>query len=178
MRTVVAPTNDATFVETPFFSRNVEVLAERRPGDVVLDVALKLGRSASSSTFSGPMDSPSPITSSVTPCRMSLCDRPSWINDSVAQLNMLMKPGATARPRASISSAALARLKSPTVRDLIAANANVDPCSRSAGAVINRSTTNDDVVTRSRGARGQPHKRTKDSRSDHAMHAHLLHETL
>src|SRR5438034_8068358 len=34
---------------------------------------------------------------------MSLCDRPSATRLSVAQLSMLMKPGATARPRASIS---------------------------------------------------------------------------
>lgn len=49
------------------------------------------------------MDQPSPMTSSVTPWRMSLCDRPSSISDSLDQLIMLMKPGATAWPSASIT---------------------------------------------------------------------------
>ena len=61
----------------------------------------------------GPIESPSPITSNVTPCRMSLCDRGSCIKDSVAQLNMLMKPGATARPLASMSISAVELLRSP-----------------------------------------------------------------
>ena len=60
------------------------------------------------------MDSPSPNTSSVTPCLMSLCDRPSTSRDSVAQLSMLMKPGVTAMPVASTSLVAWAPLKSPT----------------------------------------------------------------
>jgi hypothetical protein len=54
-------------------------------------------------SFHGPIDMPSPITSSVTPWRMSLWPRPSAISDSVAQLSMLMKPGATASPLASTS---------------------------------------------------------------------------
>jgi hypothetical protein len=70
-------------------------------------------------SFIGPMDWPSPMTSSVTPWRMSLCDRPSSISDSVAQLSMLMKPGATARPLASMVFAAapvsspIAAMRSP-----------------------------------------------------------------
>jgi hypothetical protein len=59
-------------------------------------------------SLSGPMDHPSPITSSVTPCRMSLWARPSAISVSVAQLSMLTNPGATAMPRASTSVFALA----------------------------------------------------------------------
>ena len=42
------------------------------------------------------------MTSRVTPCLMSLMLRPSSISDSVAQLSMLMKPGATARPSRSM----------------------------------------------------------------------------
>ena len=49
------------------------------------------------------MDQPSPMTSSVTPWRISLCEAPSSINDSFDQLIMLMNPGATARPSASIT---------------------------------------------------------------------------
>jgi len=55
-------------------------------------------------SLSGPSDHPSPKTSSVTPWRMSLCERPSAMSDVVAQLSMLMNPGATARPAASISA--------------------------------------------------------------------------
>jgi len=61
----------------------------------------------------GPMELPSPRTSRVTPCRMSLCERPSSINDALAQHIMLMKPGATARPAASISVCPLALPSEP-----------------------------------------------------------------
>ncbi len=64
--------------------------------------------------LSGPIELPSPMTSSVTPWRISLWERPSWISDSVDQLSMLMKPGATASPPASISSAAELLPTSPT----------------------------------------------------------------
>ncbi len=60
------------------------------------------------------MDEPSPYTSSVTPWRMSLSDRPSTRSDSVAHESMLMKPGDTAWPVASIVVAAMAPAKSPT----------------------------------------------------------------
>ena len=36
------------------------------------------------SSLSGPIELPSPMTSSVTPCRMSLCERPSSMSDSFA----------------------------------------------------------------------------------------------
>ena len=52
--------------------------------------------------LSGPSDEPSPSTSSVTPCRMSLCDLPSRRNALAVQLSMLMNPGETARPSASM----------------------------------------------------------------------------
>ena len=70
--------SEATFIETPFVSEELEVLAERRPLDRVLEVDLLRDESPSSSAASsGPMDSPSPITSSVTPWRSSPCARPS-----------------------------------------------------------------------------------------------------
>jgi hypothetical protein len=59
-------------------------------------------------SLSGPIDQPSPITSRVTPCLKSLWPMPSTSSDSVAQLSMLTKPGATARPFASTILAALA----------------------------------------------------------------------
>ncbi len=64
--------------------------------------------------FHGPMDSPSPITSSVTPWRISLCPRPSAIKVSPAQLSMLMNPGATASPAASTSVLPRAFAAGPT----------------------------------------------------------------
>ncbi len=70
--------------------------------------------SAFMASLSGPIDQPSPITSSVTPWRMSLCERPSSIRDSLAQDIMLMKPGATARPVTSISRSAVAPPMSPS----------------------------------------------------------------
>lgn len=102
MRTVVAPMNDATFAAMPFRSRN-----SRYSPSVVHRTSYRMSPcSASSSTFiesfSGPIDSPSPNTSSVTPCTMSDSERPSSMSDSVAQLSMLMKPGATAVPETSI----------------------------------------------------------------------------
>ena len=54
-------------------------------------------------SVSGPIEEPSPKTSSVTPCRMSLCPRPSAMREGIAQLSMFTNPGATASPRASIS---------------------------------------------------------------------------
>ena len=60
--------------------------------------------------LSGPIDQPSPNTSSVTPCLVSLMPRPSAISDSFAQLSMLMKPGDTAWPWASSVCAATASL--------------------------------------------------------------------
>ena len=63
------------------------------------------------------------MTSSVTPWRISLCEAPSSINDSCDQLIMLMNPGATARPSASITWWAATRPTSPTaaIRSLLIA---------------------------------------------------------
>ena len=99
----MAPTNDATFGGDAAGHEVIEILAERRPGDVELDVALPLVSDPSSSaSLSGPIE-PSPKTSSVTPWRITPCDRPSSISDVSEWLSMLMKPGATARPVASTS---------------------------------------------------------------------------
>ena len=65
-------------------------------------------------SFKGPSDQPSPITSSVTPCLISLCDRPSSISDLSAQLSIFINPGATAFPPASISVIPWAFLRLPT----------------------------------------------------------------
>ena len=54
------------------------------------------------------------MISVVTPCRISPCERPSTSSDSVDHDSMLMKPGATARPLASMTVAAVAPPRSPT----------------------------------------------------------------
>ena len=59
------------------------------------------------------MELPSPITSRVTPCRISPCERPSAMSESVDQDSMLMKPGATARPLASRTVLACALFRFP-----------------------------------------------------------------
>ena len=58
-------------------------------------------------SFIGPIDDPSPMISSVTPCFISLMALPSSIKEVVAHESMLIKPGATARPLASISFLAI-----------------------------------------------------------------------
>ena len=60
------------------------------------------------------MEKPSPITCRVTPWRRSLWPRPSTSSDSVDQDSMLMKPGATALPVASISRRAVPAAFGPT----------------------------------------------------------------
>src|SRR5712692_5480303 len=105
MRTVVAPTNDAMLVEMPRATS-----AWSASSSVVQVMSYLMSPCCSSRSFfmrsfSGPSDHPSPNTSSVTPCRMSDCERPSAKSVSVAHDSMLMKPGATARPVASSSRA-------------------------------------------------------------------------
>ena len=59
------------------------------------------------------MLSPSPNTSSVTPWRISPCEFPSSNNVTGDQLSMLMNPGETAMPLASISFFAFSFDRSP-----------------------------------------------------------------
>jgi hypothetical protein len=110
---VVAPTNEATFGEMPFFSS----ISMYSPSVVQLMGYLMSPCCSTASFFmaslSGPMEAPSPMTSRVTPWRMSLWPRPSWISESVAQLSMLMKPGETASPLASTSIFPLAPPRLP-----------------------------------------------------------------
>src|SRR5947199_103846 len=61
----------------------------------------------------GPIEN-SPSTSSVTPSRSSLCERLSAISDTSECDSMLLKPGATAWPRASISRRPRAPSSGPT----------------------------------------------------------------
>ena len=97
-------------------------------------------------SLSGPIDSPSPMTSSVTPWRMSLCERPSSISDSLAQLSMLMKPGATARPRASISRPAARVVQLADRRDGVAVDRHVADERWPAAAVVDRAVADDEVT--------------------------------
>src|SRR6478736_5136270 len=101
MRTVVAPMKDATLGVMPFFCR-----PSRYSPSVVQSIGYLMSPcclTSSSFIFGvyGPMDQPSPMISSVTPCLVSLKPRPSAISDSVAQLSTLMNPGDTAWPFAS-----------------------------------------------------------------------------
>ena len=64
-------------------------------------------------SFKGPMEFPSPITSSVTPCFISLIALPSASKETVAQESILTKPGLIARPLASNSFLPLFIFKSP-----------------------------------------------------------------
>ena len=119
-------------------------------------------------SLSGPIDSPSPKTSSVTPWRMSLCDRPSSISDSLAQHIMLMKPGATARPVTSISTGARGAADVAQRRDLVAAERHVAHVGLAAAAVVDRAAAQDDVVRGRRRARGQ--QRAKGEGSEDRTH--------
>src|ERR1041384_4456172 len=64
------------------------------------------------SGLSGPIEN-SPNIWVVTPCLSSLMERPSTIRDASEWDSMLMKPGATARPLASMIVVAVAALRSP-----------------------------------------------------------------
>ena len=107
---LAAPTNDAMFGEMP-----PAATVSSASASVVQVMSYLMSPCCSVCSrrmvsFTGPSDHPSPKTSHVTPWRMSLCERPSAMSDVVAQLNMLMKPGATASPPASISL----RARAPT----------------------------------------------------------------
>ncbi len=106
--------NEATFCDTPRRSRSFRYSAS----DVQV-ISYLMSPICSTARFfiaslSGPIELPSPKTWSVTPWRMSPCDRPSTSSDSVAHDSMLMNPGATARPDASTTVAARAPVRSPT----------------------------------------------------------------
>ena len=58
---------------------------------------------------------------------------------------MLMKPGATARPAASIDVVARAAGRSPTRRDAVAPDADVGAAPGAAAAVVDGSAADDDV---------------------------------
>ena len=64
----------------------------------------------------GPEEVPSPNTSRVTPCLRSLSDLPSFINEPYPQLSMLINPGATDLPEASIVFFASNCLDFPTYK--------------------------------------------------------------
>ncbi|OPZ52333.1 MAG: hypothetical protein BWY89_01933 [Bacteroidetes bacterium ADurb.BinA012] len=110
---VAVPTKDATLVDTPFFSRY-----SRYSPSVVHSISYFMSPCDALNflfmlSLQGPHESPSPSTSRVTPCTISLIDLPSSISDSTAQLSMLINPGATVIPLASISVLPLAFRRSP-----------------------------------------------------------------
>ena len=87
---------------------------------------------------SGPIELPSPKICSVTPCFSSPSERGSWSMLMYEWLSMLMKPGATAMPAASISVAGARVGKRADRRDAVAAHADVGDVRRAAAAVVDR----------------------------------------
>jgi len=114
MRSVVAPTKLATFGDTPRATS-----WSRYSPNVVQVTSYLMSPCCDRASFfiasvRGPIDQPSPNTSSVTPCFRSLIERPSTMRESVAHDSMLMKPGATASPFASTTRTASDFERSPT----------------------------------------------------------------
>ena len=112
-RIVVAPTYEAILQLIPLFS----IDCMYSPSVFQLTLNLKMGCSCCISFFmfalSGPILSPSPNTSRVTPSRNSPCDLPSSIRETGDQLSILIKPGDTALPFASTSDLADSPERSP-----------------------------------------------------------------
>ncbi len=112
-RIVGAPMNDATFCEIPCFSRWL-----RYSASVVHSISYFRSPCASRrrffiSSLSGPIEL-SPKIWVVTPCRSSLNERLSTNQEVSEWESMLMRPGATAIPLASMIVGAVARLRFPT----------------------------------------------------------------
>ena len=102
-RIVPAPTKEATLSAMPRLAR---ASSPSSSVDQVTGYLMSCSRCSSSLAIrgvSGPMEEPSPITSRVTPWRSSDWPRPSAMRLSSEWESMLMKPGATALPWASIS---------------------------------------------------------------------------
>ncbi|MFN8005872.1 MAG: hypothetical protein U0V70_02345 [Terriglobia bacterium] len=101
------------------------------------------------------MNSPSPITSSVTPCLMSLCERPSTIRESLAQLSMLMKPGATASPGHRSPCFPAWPSQVANLCEGVALDPNIRHTRRIATAVVERAVADDDIIRRALSAGGE-----------------------
>ena len=96
-------------------------------------------------SFSGPIELPSPKICVVTPWRISPCERPSTSSDSVDHDSMLMKPGATARPDASMVRGGLGAAEIADAGDAIATDSDVGPPARRARAVEDGAAADHDV---------------------------------
>ena len=81
----------------------------------------------------------------VTPWRISPCERPSAISDSVDQQSMLMKPGATARPAASIDGAAASAFERSPTAAMRSPDPDVGQAAGASGAVVDRPAADQDV---------------------------------
>ncbi len=121
-------------------------VVQRRPGDRILrrrpDWPTRRARIAS---VSGPIESPSPKISVVTPCLMSLIDRPS--TRSVSSLRHHVHE-ARARRRArrpERSSSRVGVVQIADRRDRVADDTDVGADTGTAGAVVDRAAGNDDV---------------------------------
>ena len=86
------------------------------------------------------------MISVVTPWRISLCERPSSISDSVDHESMLMKPGATASPFASMTVFAFAPANCGTNACYsITSNCDIGLSRLGAGAVVNCPVADDHI---------------------------------
>ena len=103
------------------------------------------------SSVSGPIELPSPKISSVTPWRMSPCERPSAISDSIAQDSMLMKPGTTARPVGIDHGGGTGGSEVADRGDAVAVDGDVG---RAAGAPVPSKTVPPRIRTSKAGAGG------------------------
>ena len=158
MRTVAAPTKLATLGETPRRSRILEIFAEARPGDRIADVVLALRRSSRFiSALSGPIDQPSPITSSVTPWRMSLWPRPSSIRDLGRPAQHVDEAGRDGEAAGvDLAGGRVPATRPPTATIRSPRIATSPMIGRAAAAVVDRAAADDDVVASDGGVAAQP----------------------
>ena len=102
-RGVAEPMKEDTFGETPRASRYSRYSPRVVHSISYLMSPCWLSAHSFNESAMGPMEFPSPMTSRVTPWRMSLMARPSSMMVSVAQLMRFTNPGETAIPPAEIS---------------------------------------------------------------------------
>ena len=120
------------------------------------------------------MDQPSPMICVVTPWRISPCDLPSTSSDSVDQDSMLMKPGATARPRASTTVSAFSAGRVADELDPVAADRDVRHAARCARAVVHGAAADDGERAIGREARAGGGQRGQKAGEQASVHQSLV----
>ena len=118
-------------------------------------------------SLSGPIELPSPKISSVTPCRMSPCERPSAISDSVDQRQHVDEAGRD-REAGRVDGHAAGRAgELADCRDLVAPHPDVDAPAGRTRPVVNGAAADDDIERRrlSGGLRSWTRRQDDDDRS-------------